>query len=163
MIYTGKYMCYAERDKGREPYMKEYQLDEKHRTYITYWADNGDRITVGIIKECIDLDSMRVMYPVEIWKDQIERLSKYGEDTTDEWIISDINLEYGYRVMHYRVPNIIVCRIPSPRRSDIEEVLKEKGMKRYNSFEMLSRCSGIKRCNKFRLTNEPYDIGKHKV
>lgn len=163
MKYTGKYMCYAEKDTGKEPYMKEYHLDEKHRTYTTYWADNGDRITVGIIKECIDLDTMRVLYPVEIWKDQIDRLAEYGEDITDERIIADLDLDYGYRVMHYRLPNIIACRIPSSRRSDIEEVLKEKGMKRYNAFEMLSRCSGIKRYDNFRLTNEPYDCGKNGI
>lgn len=155
MIYKGKYMCYN--THGKPAYMKEYTLCEKHRTYITYKPDKGEWITVGVIKECIDIEDMRVVYPVEVWKEQIEKLKAYGEDTSDERIIVDINLDKGYRVMHYRVPCIISERIPSSRRTDIDRILKKKGLKRYNAFEMLARCSGKKPYDKFWLTNECYN------
>lgn len=123
-----------------------------NKGYLAYEYTAGNYHIIGELRKEVGLDN-NISYVFDIDKDKLDGLKQYGEDTSSPTIITGIDLDYGYRQRHVRVPFFINMRTPDRRREDIDEILERYGLEYYDQFEILLRNKGFS-LDKWRVLKE---------
>lgn len=123
--------------------------------YITYWENDVENLTIGVITKERDMTTMQVFYQVIVDSVRYKELERFGLDPSMDDLIVWVFLDDHFRAKWNKVPYFITMRTADRRRPDIDMILKKRGLTTYNQFQLLLATEGRYPTDHWRVLKEP--------